>query len=77
MKKIFLILLVILIVAIFIMGKISWCQEEKGEKAMPPETAGMILKQLNEISKNQQEILSEIAQMKEDLKIIKMRTALK
>ena len=73
MKKIFLILLVVLIAAVTIVGKISWAQQEG---AISDEKAVIILNKLKEISKDQAQILKDISEIKEELKIIKMRTTL-
>lgn len=73
MKKISLILLAVLFAALII-GKISWAQEEK---MISEEKAAAILKKIDQLSKGQEQMLAQLAEIKEELKIIKMRTALK
>ena len=73
MKKISLILLAVLLAAVII-GKISWAQ---GEKMISGEEGAAILKKIDEISKGQERVLAQLAEIKEELKIIKMRTALR
>ena len=73
MKKIFLILLVFLLAAVAIIGQTSWAQQEN---VISDENAAIILNKLKEISKDQAQILKDISEIKEELKIIKMRTTL-
>ena len=73
MKKIFLILLVFLLAAVAIIGQTSWAQQEN---VISDENAAIILRKLKEISKDQAQILKDISEIKEELKIIKMRTTL-
>lgn len=74
MKKIFFILLALVIASSIMVAKISRAQEPPKSTS---EEMSMIFKKIDEISKGQQEILSQITEIKEELKIIKMRTALK
>ena len=41
------------------------------------EEGAAILKKIDEISKGQEQVLAQLAEIKEELKIIKMRTALR
>jgi hypothetical protein len=74
MKKIFLILLALAIASSIMVTKISRAQEPPKDMT---EQMSMIIKKIDEVSRGQQEILNQIAEIKEELKIIKMRTALK